>query len=73
MSRNQTIKEISNKIKENKDKSKKGLAHIVTIEMITDIEAEISSLEKERNESEKGWEDKLKNLDLEITIRQVEQ
>lgn len=42
--RSKKIKEIEEKIRENKEKMKKGTNNVVTVEMIADIEEEITKL-----------------------------
>jgi multidrug resistance efflux pump len=67
------LKEIEEKIKENKEKMRKGNSNVVTVEMISEIEAEIIKLESEHKEAERVWGEKLANLEAECANRRLEE
>ncbi len=62
------------KIKQSKEKAKKGPSHtIVTVDMINEIVEQIDQLEAERKESEKGWNQKIHNIESELQQRRIEE
>lgn len=63
------------KIEEGKKKSKKGGAqnHVVTVEMIAEVEDQINELEKDRKEAEKSWQEKIHNIETELQQRRLEE
>jgi hypothetical protein len=52
---------------------KKGAQHIVTIEMISEIEEEIIKLESEYKDMQQSWTEKINNLDVEHSNRRIEE
>jgi low affinity Fe/Cu permease len=51
VTKSKRMKDIEEKIRENKEKMRKGNNNVVTIEMIAEIESEIMKLEAEHKES----------------------
>ena len=55
---------MEHKIEESKKKAKKpNNQNIVTVEMISEVEEQISQLERERKDAEKGWQEKIHNIE----------
>jgi hypothetical protein len=68
------LKDIEEKLRENREKMKKGQAsNVVTVEMISELEEEIMKLEAEHKDAEKVWGEKLSNLEVEFSNRRVEE
>ena len=56
-----------------KAKSKKGSEQFITEEMVEGLEREIRQLESDRREGERGWQEKIKAIDIELIHKRNEE
>lgn len=64
------------KIKENKEKAKRpqpAQTSNITQEMIQQLDQQIAELEKERRDTERTWNDKIQNIEGELSQKKVEE